>query len=105
MPSTIVISRQILLNMDFDTIPRICRGLMCVDITTVHLGNEQDDDEDCGPWQFQNMKRSMGVTWTGCGEDMSSPTIFYRFTLYEGHITEESVPDVAITMRRVTIPT
>ncbi|KAF9015928.1 hypothetical protein BDZ89DRAFT_1076068 [Hymenopellis radicata] len=69
---------------------------------------EEDSDGD-GVWAFPGMERSLGVRWTGCGEDVRSPSTLYRFTMYDVSVTGESIlgrhqRDAVMLMRRVGIP-
>ncbi len=75
-------------------------------VVTVDATEAGDGD---GVWAFSGMERSLGVRWTGCGEDVRSPSTLYRFTMYDVDVTEESIlgryqRDAVILMRRVGVP-
>ncbi|KAK0211248.1 hypothetical protein DFS33DRAFT_362331 [Desarmillaria ectypa] len=108
MVSRVEVKCSLVLNMDFDTIPRAARGLMCVHVVRIE-GDEEEGDESM-PWIPSN-ESFLEVLWTGCGEDCDDASIFCRLMLYGAVVSDETVrkkyraeSGYFTAMRRVAVP-
>lgn len=107
LPSRITISRSVVVNMEFDSIPRtVTRGLMCLDVNTI--GGDDLEEQPTDVWDLGNMVRSLAVTWSSCGEDCKAPSTLYRLTLYDATVRSEDIsrnrPE-SVIMRRIGLST
>lgn len=108
MVERVEVKRSLVLNMDFDTIPRAARGLMCVHTIRIE-GDEEKEDEGI-PWMPSN-DSFLEVLWTACTEDCEDASTFCRFTLYGTIVSDETVrrkyrlgSNSFTAMKRVAVP-
>ncbi|SJL12260.1 uncharacterized protein ARMOST_15683 [Armillaria ostoyae] len=108
MMARVEVKRSLVLNMDFDTIPRAARGLMCVH--TIRIGEDEEEEDESMVWTSSN-DSFLEVLWTGCGEDCEDASLFCRLTLYGARASDETVrrkyrvgSDYFTAMRRIAVP-
>ncbi|KIY70432.1 hypothetical protein CYLTODRAFT_488106 [Cylindrobasidium torrendii FP15055 ss-10] len=107
LPSNITISRAVIVNMAFDTIPRtVARGIMCLDVN--NIDGDEPEEQSSDLWNLGHTAHTLPVTWSSCGEDCKAPSILYRLTLYNASVRPEDIsrnrPE-SVIMRRTGLST
>jgi len=96
---------RVYLDMNYDTIPRIGQGILCITKHTVQADEEASEGEETISTGGQRCR----VAWMGGGISREENTAFYQLILYADGSSEEAIrkrneTKSVLMMRRISIP-